>query len=65
MLAYTYDLAGQYVATVSCDADPLTSGEYLLPAQATFVAIPDTVPEGQVLRWNGYAWESIMTPGPR
>ena len=60
MNAYTFSASGEFVAQITCHENPLEPGAYLLPASATFVAIPDTIPDGQQPRWNGNAWALIQ-----
>lgn len=65
LLVYSYNLNGEFVGTDQAFPDPLTPGEYLLPAGATTVAPPDAV-EGKARKWDGSEWvlEDIPEPTP-
>ncbi len=46
---------GEYLGTSTARPDPVESGKFLIPANATAVA-PPSVSIGQVARWEGEAW---------
>lgn len=61
---YHYDSQGVFVCATSARKDPLESAKqgfdtFLLPANATFVAVPEGVlPEHTKYRWVG-SWETV------
>jgi len=59
---YSYHPAtGLYVGTDVAFTDPLTPGEYLIPASATPIE-PPTPGEGELVRWNGSEWVKEPIP---
>jgi hypothetical protein len=65
LLVYSYNPYGEFVGTDQAFPDPLTPGEFLIPAGATNVAPPDAV-EGKFRKWDGEQWvlENIPEPTP-
>lgn len=65
MQVYSYNPEGYFVGTDFAFPDPLTPGEYLIPAQATTVA-PPAFKQDECAKWNGSEWEieAIEQPAP-
>ncbi len=60
MQIYHYSpVTGEYLGSTVASANPLESGEYLIPANAVTVA-PDAPTEGSVMAWSGAAWEELV-----
>ncbi len=59
---YQYNQAGMYVGTTTADESPLEPGVFLVPANATVVAIPKSWPQDQWLRFNGANWQLVTKP---
>lgn len=59
MQIYHYSHAtGEYLRTSDARPDPLDTGRYLIPANATDQA-PTTPGEHEAVRWSGSAWEIV------
>lgn len=61
MHAYAYDSSGRYIGIVDCQIDRretlnLKKDVWLLPAQATYQAPPEEVPEDCFVKWTGTGW---------
>lgn len=65
MLVYSYNQDGYFVGTDFAFPDPMTPGEYLIPAQATNVP-PPVFKQNERAKWNGEEWEieAIVPPAP-
>ncbi|WP_336152612.1 phage tail protein [Acinetobacter ursingii] len=59
---YQYNSAGMYVAATLADESPLEPGVFLIPANATEIAIPESWPEDQWPRFNGANWQLVTKP---
>lgn len=59
MQIWNYDQDGFYLSTEVAHPNPLTQGEYLLPAQATTVKPPQFDATANRARWTGKAWELV------
>lgn len=59
---YQYNHAGMYVGTTTADESPREPGVFLVPANATVVAIPESWPEDQWPRFNGANWQLVTKP---
>lgn len=64
MKAFQFDNAGLYLGETVADESPLEPGVYLLPARATLVAPPASVPQDKWPRWNGVEWTLANKPKP-
>jgi hypothetical protein len=61
---YSFDpVTGEYAGVSQAWADPLTPGEYMLPASATFIE-PPAAQAGKVRRWTGNVWILVDAPTP-
>jgi len=56
--AYTFDVAGMFVARVTADKSPLEEDVYILPSNSTLIEPPE-YPEGKIPRWNGSSWRIV------
>lgn len=65
MKAFQFDNAGLYLGETVADESPLEPGVYLLPARATLVAPPTSVPQDKWPRWNGVEWTLTNKPKPQ
>lgn len=52
MLAYSYNENFLYLTTTECQPSPLEIGEFLIPANATLVAVPDFDDNIEYLKFN-------------
>lgn len=59
---YQYNQAGMYVGTTTADESPLEPGVFLVPANATVVAVPKSWLEDQWPRFNGANWQLVTKP---
>lgn len=63
MIAYSYNSeTNEYIGTTPCQLDPLATKLYekeiyLLPADATFVEVPEHDVEHEVAVWTGKEWK--------
>ena len=65
MEIYHYDHQQIFIGTGTADESPLEPGVFLIPANATSVAVP-TLTDQQQAVWNGASWdvEDIPVPEP-
>lgn len=64
MIIYHYDpLSGRLIGVGEADPDPLTEGEFLVPAYATPDEPPEE-PEGRFAAYVGGAWTLLYEPEP-
>lgn len=61
MLCYQFNSSGLFIGTTDADESPMEPGVFLLPSRCTFVAPPETIPDGKVPRWNGTSWDAVTT----
>lgn len=65
MFVYHYHhISFIYLGSESADPDPLEEGQFLLPANSTFTAPPDSPPSGFHYRWDSAneQWNLVETP---
>lgn len=64
VIAYGFDrFSGEYTGTVNAWEDQLDPGNYLLPANATFLEPPEPL-SGKYVSFNGTAWTQVDIPTP-
>lgn len=59
---YQTNSAGLFVGETIADESPLEPGVFLIPAGCIELAPPETWPEDQWPRFNGFKWELIQKP---
>jgi hypothetical protein len=65
MLVYNYRPDNHvYVGTSPADPDPLNPGNWLIPANATVIPVPNPVPPGQRAVFVGDGWMLQNIPQP-
>lgn len=55
---YLFNSNGEFTVSLECQENPRRPGEYLLPADATFVA-PPPARDGYALVWDGAGWTFV------
>lgn len=60
-IAYTYNEDGIFVGQTTCQPNPRSPGNFLIPGSATTVD-PGEAAEGKVKKWNGTSWDEIDDP---
>ena len=63
MEIYHYDHQQIFIGTGTADESPLEPGVFLIPANATSVAVP-TLTDQQQAVWNGTSWDVEDIPVP-
>jgi hypothetical protein len=62
MLAYSFDKNGKYLGTVIRQPDPMSPGEFLMPAMATEKTPPSELPENCIAKFSFSTSEWEITP---
>ncbi|WP_026471139.1 hypothetical protein [Alkanindiges illinoisensis] len=59
---YQTNYSGLFIGKTQADESPLQPGIFLIPAGCVELAPPESWPEDQWPRWNGFTWELIQKP---
>ncbi|HAV5431519.1 TPA: phage tail protein [Acinetobacter baumannii] len=59
---YQFNSSGLYVCKTTADKSPREENVFLLPANSTETAPPDSWPDDVWPRWNGFQWDLIPKP---
>ncbi|TEU23320.1 phage tail protein [Alkanindiges illinoisensis] len=61
-IVYQLNITGLFVGETLADESPMEPGIFLIPAGCVELAPPESWPEDQWPRWNGFEWELIQKP---
>lgn len=59
---YQIDSSGHFLSEAMADESPMEPGVFLIPAGCVELAPPESWPENQWPRWNGFKWDLIQKP---